>query len=83
MVLVTPPKRTEPYPDRDIDCEEAIEPRFFEYLANVDLTIFWETYLRNDLVSEAKAAGWGQEEVQLAIRRLSTAYELMLNDIDI
>lgn len=82
MVFVSQPKRTDIYADRGIDCEEAIEPRFLEFMQSVNVKTFSETYLRKDLVSEAVAAGWKENEVDITINSLCVAHLAMLFSID-
>jgi hypothetical protein len=64
MAHIRGPKRGDIYPDRDIDCEEALEARFDELLETGDVAA---------VLREALEAGWRLEEVRFAIRGLIAA----------
>lgn len=64
MAAIRGPKRGDIYPDRDIDCEEALEARFDELLETKDVSA---------VLYEAIEAGWRVEEVKTAIRGLIAA----------
>lgn len=56
MTEVTAPKRPNGHPDRQLDCEEAMEAAFQE------------------IAEKAIAAGWGQQEIALALVGLVQAH---------
>ena len=60
--MIRPPRRNGTYPDRDFDCQEAVEPAFLRHAfagtAFVDIV-----HIERDVQLEALEAGWSATEV--------------------
>jgi hypothetical protein len=72
---IRPPVRAENHPDREVECEEAIEASVFAILdaAQADDT-FDELYAFAFVLHDAQEAGWREAEVIAAVHRLIDAH---------
>ncbi|WP_439618853.1 hypothetical protein [Shinella sp.] len=77
MLKLNRPRSTGPYPDRDIGCQEAIEPAFLELAKGLTPENIVETAggklppVLVGLAKRAEAAGWSLEEAEVAISELA------------
>ncbi|WP_439626983.1 hypothetical protein [Shinella sp.] len=77
MLKLNKPRSTGPYPDRDIGCQEAIEPAFLELAKGLTPDNIVETAggklppVLLGLAKRAEAVGWSLEEAEVAISELA------------
>ncbi|MGQ3212204.1 MAG: hypothetical protein ACT6U0_12590 [Shinella sp.] len=77
MLKLNKPRSAGPYPDRDIACQEALEPVFLELATELTPEDVAETAggklppVLLGLTRRAEAAGWTQEEAEVAISELA------------
>jgi hypothetical protein len=71
--MIRPPRQDGIYPDRDLDCQEAVEPAFLRHAfagtAFVDII-----RIEHDVQTEALEAGWSETEVNAALIELARCY---------
>lgn len=77
MAILNRPRSSEPYPDRDIGCQEALEQAFLliaQGLKPDDITAAAGGTLVPQLMAlarQAESVGWTLEEAEVAISELS------------
>jgi hypothetical protein len=77
MLTLNKPRCAGPYPDRDIACQEALEPAFLEHAKSLTPENIVETAggklapVLLGLTKRAEAAGWMLEEAEVAISELA------------
>ncbi|EJC83306.1 hypothetical protein Rleg4DRAFT_6963 [Rhizobium leguminosarum bv. trifolii WSM2297] len=77
MLILNRPQRAGPYPDRDIGCQEALEPAFFDLAKGLTPDNIARAAGGNlapalaGLAKRAESAGWTLEEAEVAISELS------------
>ena len=67
------PRERGHYRDRDLDCQEAIEPEFLRYAYGGTAFIDMAT-IKKGLVLQAMNAGWAEAEVDTALVELSRCH---------
>lgn len=71
--MIRPPRQNGIYPDRDLDCQEAVEPAFLRHAfagtAFVDIIS-----IERDVKLDALEAGWSVIEVNAALVELARCY---------
>lgn len=71
--MIRPPREAGSYHDRDLDCQEAVEPTFLKYAygqtAFIDLA-----KIKKDITPKAVRAGWSETEVDAALIELGRCY---------
>ena len=77
---ISAPDRQGPYPDRELDCAIALRPAFAELAEHRKESIaaaiggeFSDELI--ELIWQAKAAGWSEEDAKAAIVQLAREYE--------
>jgi hypothetical protein len=77
MLKLNRPRSSGPYPDRDIGCQDAIEPAFLELATGLTPDNIVETAggklpsVLLGLAKRAEAVGWSLEEAEVAISELA------------
>lgn len=71
--MILPPRRNGIYPDRDLDCQEAMEPAFLRHVF-ADTAFVDIARIERDVTPEALEVGWAAGEVNAALTELARCY---------
>lgn len=75
-MLIRPPRSSGNYPDRDLDCQDAIEHDFLAEVRAADTAFIDLAKIRSAIAAYALPAGWSDDELDNALSELVRCYVL-------
>ncbi|MDB5522363.1 MAG: hypothetical protein JWM58_126 [Rhizobium sp.] len=81
-MIIRAPRQEGEYPDRDLDCQEAIEKAFLAQTAIAGAAFIDLKRVRSAITADAVSAGWSDVDVESAVSELARCYALKVARIN-
>jgi hypothetical protein len=80
-MLIRPPRSNDNYPDRDLDCQEAIEHDFLAEVRAAETPFIDLAKIKSAIAAYALPAGWRDEDLDEALSELVRCYVLRVQAV--
>jgi hypothetical protein len=79
--MIRSPRQQGPYIDRDLDCQEAVEPIFLREVTSADSAFMDLARIRNAVLLAALATGWTKNDLDDAVMELARCYAMKVRPV--